>query len=164
MQDKPTQEPVAWRDGETGFVGRLKGGQHWQPLYQTLPYDHNTDAAARIAELEKQRDTLLAACEEALEAGSDGDWQSARRALTSAIASVKGGAAHCTHCKAKTQYTGDGTPIEYCPDCGRNEVAGSAPDEMPSDEGDTDGGSRAGYECPVCRQSDCRGCKKGSAV
>ena len=61
MSAQHTQEPVAWRDGETGFVGRLKGGPHWQPLYQTLPYDHNHDASARIAELEKQRDTLLAA-------------------------------------------------------------------------------------------------------
>lgn len=27
------------------------------------------------------------------------------------------------------------------------------------DDGDTDGGSRAGYECPVCRQCDCTGCE-----
>lgn len=73
-QQQHTQEPVAWRDGETGFVGRLKGGPHWQPLYQTLPYDHNPDAAARIAELEKQRDTLLAALEKARNGLSGGLW------------------------------------------------------------------------------------------
>lgn len=65
MSQQHTQEPVAWRDGETGFVGRLKGGPHWQPLYQTLPYDHNHDAAARIAELEEygrtRADEMLAA-------------------------------------------------------------------------------------------------------
>lgn len=26
------------------------------------------------------------------------------------------------------------------------------------DDGDTDGGSRAGYECPGCGQCDCTGC------
>lgn len=31
------------------------------------------------------------------------------------------------------------------------------------EEGDTDGGSRAGYECPVCRQCDCLGCNEGGA-
>ena len=40
--------------------------------------------------LMKQRDQLLAAIEEALEAGGDGDWQSARKALSAATASVKG--------------------------------------------------------------------------
>ena len=41
----------------------------------------------------QQRDELLDAAIEALEAGQDGDWQSARKALAQSIASVKGGAA-----------------------------------------------------------------------
>ena len=38
----------------------------------------------------QQRDELLDAAIEALEAGQDGDWQSARKALARSIASVKG--------------------------------------------------------------------------
>ena len=39
-----------------------------------------------------------------------------------------------------------------------NEAASSALELQ-----DTDGGSRAGYECPVCRQCDCVGCKTPAA-
>lgn len=45
---------------------------------------------------------------------------------------------HCLHTHTVPMTTGDGTPVEFCPACGRNEVAGSAPCD--------DGGSRAGYE------------------
>ena len=62
-------------------------------------------AAARLADYirrtvdaapaftEEQRDELLAALNESLECGEDGDWQSARRVISAAISSVKGGSA-----------------------------------------------------------------------
>lgn len=28
----------------------------------------------------------------------------------------------CLHQRSVTHYTGDGTPVNFCPDCGRNEV------------------------------------------
>ena len=47
-----------------------------------------------------------------------------------------------------------------CPGCGRiaNHTFVIAHGHTIPEAEDTDGGSRAGYECPKCGQSDCRGC------
>ena len=59
--------------------------------------EHATDFGAAVIQtiqsVRKQRDELLAALNESLECVEDGDWQSARRVISAAISSVKGGSA-----------------------------------------------------------------------
>lgn len=106
------------------------------------------DVAATLKQSEtlaKQRDDLLAALGEMVTAGrmcldvfetlrqqrnvwTDGALESAEfytndainYKANPAIAAVK--EKPCTHPNEITQHTGDGTPVSYCPDCGRNEA------------------------------------------
>lgn len=72
------------------------------------------------ARLEKQSDDLLAALDrirsKSAALGIDAIFDEA----TEAIASVKG--EPCTHSREIEHSTGDGTPVMFCPDCGRNEA------------------------------------------
>lgn len=89
------------------------------------PDSSTLDLHPRFVELEKQRDVLLAACEGVIAWDKRRGFPipyKVRDPIHAAIASVKGGATSCAHPKAKTQYTGDGTPVSYCPDCGLNEA------------------------------------------
>ena len=40
-QPEPVEsEPVGWYDGETGWLGKRKGGEHWQPVFTHPPADN----------------------------------------------------------------------------------------------------------------------------
>ena len=52
--------------------------------------------------------------------------EAADEAIDAAMAAKEG--EHCAHANSMTQYTGDGTPVDYCPDCGRNKVDGATPE------------------------------------
>ena len=83
-----TQEPVAKVDmsdeGQWADILPDRDVKLGQLLYAFPP-----DAAARIAELEKQRDTLLAAAQQAANEIRKCDYTPARSTLLTAIASVK---------------------------------------------------------------------------
>lgn len=51
----------------------------------------------------------------------------ARAAIAKAAMLAAAPKPECHHQHAILQQTGDGTPVEFCPDCGRNEIVGSAP-------------------------------------
>lgn len=93
------QEPVAevcatsYRANDGDVHTRIEIRRLQNVEVGTLLYAFPPDAAARIAELEKQRDTLLAAAQQAANEIRKCDYTPARSTLLIAIASVKGGAA-----------------------------------------------------------------------
>lgn len=80
---------------------------------------------ADLSKVTNQRDRLLAALTEVRDDAIAGEGLVSNQSLVlmdSAIDGVKARIPTCTHPKAKTIHTGDGTTVEYCPDCGRNEA------------------------------------------
>jgi len=130
------------------------------PICELYTAEHLT---AKLSMVTKQRDELLAELEKA--AGAFWKLDNAdihAQEAEAVIDRVKGA---CVEQSAGSEaramsphasYTLTTTPaIVFYP-------AGSLGEAI--EEGDTDGGSRAGYECPVCRQCDCIGCNEGGAA
>lgn len=117
---------------------------------------------ARLARVEKERDALLAAARDVVARWDSPKWKDLPHtgtyidALRDSIADCDAQAINvCDKCKSpglcrelgracdpepcanhrhRTIHTGDGTPVEYCAECGKNEVVGSAPVESEGGE------------------------------
>lgn len=86
----------------------------------TLPAD---DTALRAALDQRERETIERCAKAFSQWDREGRWAaSVIRAMLSVAPKPE-----CHHQRAILQQTGDGTPVEFCPDCGRNEIVGSAP-------------------------------------
>lgn len=121
-------------------------------------FEQYQDAGRLLFEVCEQRDLLLAVLKELLSGqtieglrGQNGMMDICVtgedvRAGLEAIAAVDQPKA-CAHAKPILQHTGDGTPVEFCPDCGRNEVAGRAHEG--GDAPAADWIEWKGGECPV---------------
>lgn len=66
--------------------------------------------------------------------------------------------------RAAPEWESESGIIEYGEACKHARSTIASVKGCASNDSDTDGGSRAGYECPVCHQSDCLGCVKGGAA
>ena len=51
----------------------------------------------------------------------------AKRIVAAIMDRAEGNESTCSHPKTVLHHTGDGAPVEFCPDCGRNVAIGNPP-------------------------------------